>query len=496
MVMIIPILLEWLVYLLPPFWKVRRAAILLPMALTVYGTVLFYIEEKNVWCVFVAVVSLFRVINHLRIVKNRMHEAYLRRTAMRTGFVLGAAQITLAVAAVNFAPSFSDSLRVLVAAQIVIAAVLLLVAVSNIRKTKHRPALENYADKELPTVTIAIPARNETRDLEDCLRSIIANNYPKFEVLVLDDCSHDRTPEIIKQFAQDGVRFIQGDEPKEHWLAKNQAYDKLAEEATGEILVFCGVDVRFGPETIRSLITTLLAKKKDMLSVLPRRMSSDVLAAFIQPLRYWWELAIPRKLLNRPSVLSTCWVIRRKTLEKLGGFDAVQHTILPEGYFAREVVKSNGYSFIRADDVLDVQTRKGLPEQRDTAVRMRYPQLRRRLEWVTLLVTGELLFFAGPFAVAASALWAGFGTVQLAALTASVLLVVTHVSIVQVSNPANVLVAAVNLPIVIATELFLGLSSMFKYEFSTVDWKGRNVCEPVMHVIPRLPSLDENNPKA
>jgi hypothetical protein len=38
-------------------------------------------------------------------------------------------------------------------------------------------------------------------------------------------------------------------------------------------------------------------------------------------------------------------------------------------------------------------------------------------------------------------------------------------------------------------ELVLGLTSMFKYEFSTVIWKDRNICIPVMHVIPKLPDL-------
>ncbi|MGH9857946.1 MAG: glycosyltransferase family 2 protein, partial [Acidobacteriota bacterium] len=376
-------------------------------------------------------------------------------------------------------------LPVLVVCQVFVAAGILLITLRNIVKSKHIPIYKNYTDKELPTVTVAIPARNETRELEDCLRSIIANNYPKFEVVVLDDCSHDRTPQIIKQFAQDGVRFVKGEEPKERWLAKNQAYDKLADEASGEIILFCGTDVRFGPETIRSLITTMLSRNKDMISILPRRMSSDFFAAFIQPMRYWWELALPRRYFNRPSVLSTCWAIRRKTLKKHGGFDAVQHAVIPEGFFARELVKSDEYSFIRADDELDVQTRKTLPRQRETTIRMRYPQLRRRLELVMLFTIGEILFLALPFTIALSTFWTGVGYVQSTAFLACGLLILTQIAIVQVSNPANVLLAAFNLPLVISTEIYLGLASMLKYEFSTVDWKGRNVCVPVMHAYPK-----------
>jgi hypothetical protein len=93
--------------------------------------------------------------------------------------------------------------------------------------------------------------------------------------------------------------------------------------------------------------------------------------------------------------------------------------------------------------------------------------------------------------VVLSALWASFGLVQLTAAITGVLLMLTHVFIVQVSNPANVLVAVLNYPIVIVTELILGFTSMFKYEFSTVEWKGRDITEPVMHVIPKLPAISD-----
>src|SRR5690606_4941791 len=102
-------------------------------------------------------------------------------------------------------------------------------------------------------------------------------------------------------------------------------------EATGELILFCGVDVRLGPHAIRALTTTLLSRKKSMISVMPLRFYSKLNEAFIQPMRYWWELVPPRKLVNRPPVLSTCWLVARKQLAKAGGFAAVSHSIIPEG---------------------------------------------------------------------------------------------------------------------------------------------------------------------
>ncbi len=92
-----------------------------------------------------------------------------------------------------------------------------------------------------------------------------------------------------------------------------------------------------------------------------------------------------------------------------------------------------------------------------------------------------------PFVVAISTFWTGLSTVHILAISACVFLTFTHVSIVEISNPANALIAVFTVPIAALTEFTLGYTSMLQYEFSTVEWKGRNICIPVMHVVPHLP---------
>jgi hypothetical protein len=105
-------------------------------------------------------------------------------------------------------------------------------------------------------------------------------------------------------------------------LAKNQAYTQLATEASGEFLLFCGVDVRFGPQSIRQLVTLLSAKHKRMLSLTPVNESPGL--SFSQAIRYYWELTLPRRLFNRPPVMSSCWLIESKLLTQSGGFAAIR----------------------------------------------------------------------------------------------------------------------------------------------------------------------------
>ena len=88
---------------------------------------------------------------------------------------------------------------------------------------------------------------------------------------MLDDCSQDRrTPEIIRSFAQHGVTFIKGTDAGDDWLAKNHAYQQLADKVNAEFTLFCGVDARFEPGSLRKMVESLIQKNKTMISIIPK----------------------------------------------------------------------------------------------------------------------------------------------------------------------------------------------------------------------------------
>lgn len=454
--------------------------------------VTFHPPFRALFLTLLLFLTVFRLMNLARVIKGRMHERYLLLVTRRTSLFIAlyhfiALGATLIVAHL---PS-NIIIETFTLTVLFISLSVFLVTTNNIKKLRFKMPDHFIPDRELPTVTVAIPARNETSDLEECLRTVLANDYPKLEVIVLDDCSQDRTAEIIKSFAHEGVRFVKGLEPDIRWLAKNQAYEKLLEESNGDLILFCGVDVRLGLSSIRSMVNLLKAKNKQMLSVLPLRVAGAAGQTVIQPMRYWWELAIPRRLLNRPAVLSTCWIIDKKTIVNLGGFAAVKHAIIPEGFFARELVKSDSYSFVRSSDELDVRTVKNIFEQRQTALRVRYPQLRRRPETLLAITLVDLLIFVAPLVLL---VYFGFTAQTFMLVIATITLICilfTHLLILQVSNPANVAVAVVTFPFSVIMELAIGYISMFSYEFGTIEWKDRNICIPVMHVYPHLPPLKD-----
>ncbi|MET1032871.1 MAG: glycosyltransferase [Candidatus Saccharimonadales bacterium] len=487
--------LELLVHIFGRAQIVRRALAIVSLVASSFIAGASVMAQFNLLSVLILLLSLYRAFNMVRVVEGRMHEAYLRRATRRTSFILMLMQIVVFGAWWTWGTYSASGFAVwtiIGSLQAVIALLLVTSTLRSLRRTTWPLSSEHYSDKELPTVTVAIPARNETEDLQQCLQTVIASDYPKLEIIVLDDCSQlRRTPEIIKEFAHAGVRFVQGHEPRETWLPKNEAYDRLAGEATGQYILFCGVDVRFAPHSVRDAITVMLSRKKKMLSVLPQRQQSAIgHFSLVQAMRYWWELVPPRRFFNRPPVISSCWVIESSALQNAGGFAAVARSIVPEAHFARQLIVNDEYSFLRSSDALGVESNKHVADQHNTAVRMRYPQMHRRPEQTALITLLELFFLVLPFVLTIVGFLMAIGTAaHMLAVIASLLLIAAYELTVLTTRVNTWWFGLVAQPFAVLVDIGLLHYSMWKYEFSTVDWKGRNVCVPVMHVVPHLPSV-------
>lgn len=487
--------LEPLVWL-PPFWQSRKLISgFLITGLTITSVALV-VESPKGWTIILAFLSLYRIVNLLRLIRGRVQIDYLYHASRRTSlWLIGSQSLGLSIVAVGSRYHVSAAVLFdgLATAQL-IGALVLLTSTSRHLKTIAPTPSEAIADRDLPSLTVAIPARNETADLEDCLRSLVASSYPKLEILVLDDCSQSkRTSEIIRGFAQDGVRFIAGKNPPDKWLAKNYAYDQLAKEANGELLLFCGVDARFGEGSLDVLVKTLLQKHKSMLSVLPVNLPPDnwnVSGMLVQPGRYAWELALPRGLLRRPPVLSTCWLITKRALDNAGGFAAASRMAVSESYLARQTASSgDGYSLLRSDESIGVSSLKSLTEQRATAIRTRYPQLHRRPELAALVGLAEFTLLVGSLIILAYALTSQNWLVGTLAVLTYLMETIAYGKIVNLTYRKFLIRGLWLLPIAALYDIGLLNYSMWRYEFREVIWKGRNVCIPVMRVIPALPKI-------
>ncbi|MBP9761560.1 glycosyltransferase [Candidatus Saccharibacteria bacterium] len=446
--------------------------------------------------IFVILFSPYRLINLARLSKFRLQADRLRAVSLRAHGWLIAAQITLFLiwVAVRSLPIFGIAMSLAVL-QLVGVIVLLRASLRTWRHAKPAEPTAYYTDSGLPSLSILIPARDETDALRTCLDSLVASDYPKMEIIVLDDCSvGKKTPEIIRSYAHQGVRFVKGVAPPEGWVPKNFAYEQLRHESAGEMILYCGVDTTFEARTVRRMVETLIARKKEMMSVLPTRLAGDgAPIALLQSMRYYWELCLPRRMFKRPPVLSSCWLVRAELLDELGGLKAVAQSVSPEAHFARLAVAKDVYTFVRSHGDLQVHSSKSFQDQMDTTIRMRYPQLHRRLELVAATALFEAMLFIGPFiGLSISMLLLPQSGALFVIWFASVVVVETMYYLISVTTKLTSPVTAILTALwAFIADIVMVHVSMLRYEFGTVNWKGRNVCIAVMRVEPHLPKLPD-----
>ncbi len=465
----------------PLLWKKRRIAAEASVGSLVVACVFLitdilrsgFTPVSGVLIVVIAVTTLLA----LRLLKGRQPELFLRQSTRRNAVLIILAGIAMG-SLYTFLPHISPWLLLCAGYFLLLCIVgaLALQAMWGRRHFSYTLSKDERSHTELPTVTLAIPARNETHALTDCLVAALKSDYPKLEIIVLDDCSYDQTPQLIRSFAHDGVRFIQGGVPEKHWVGKTHAYNRLLQESSGEYIVFIGADTLLEPHTISQLIQYSQHYSLDMLSVLPTYRGQAWWMYALQPLRYFWHVARPFSRDYAP-VSSECWCIHRPTVQALGGFRGIKQQLVPEATFAKRLLQAGRYRFLIANTSLRVSYSKKWSSLIETSIRLLYPQTKRR-PLVVLLLAMMMSFAAlGPIvvvAISSSFLVQAFSWAVIIAALA------TYGVVLARSQQQLWWVYVWFLPVVLLQEAVLLVVSMLKYEFGEVNWKGRNMCYPVL----------------
>ena len=142
------------------------------------------------------------------------------------------------------------------------------------RKLQHLDNISPIRNEKAPRVSIIIPACNEEYGIEHALQSVLAQDYPNFEVIVVEDRSTDRTGEILDRIAAQGAQFrvLHVTELPSGWLGKNNALQQGANLATGEFLLFTDADVVMEPTVLRRAVAYVEDHDLDHLTAAPRAL--------------------------------------------------------------------------------------------------------------------------------------------------------------------------------------------------------------------------------
>jgi glycosyltransferase involved in cell wall biosynthesis len=223
---------------------------------------------------------------------------------------------------------------------------------------------------ELIELTVIVPARNEQDCLGECLQSLVNQSEEIYElatdweIVVVDDHSTDRTPQIAREIAQgnSGVSVLQASKLEKGWTGKANAIWTAARKARGRWLLFTDADTIHEPGALRRAIHEATRHKVGMLSYSPRQIVAGLAQRSLMPLVFC-ELALaypPAKVSDSAQRIAAAngqfLLVEREAYRRLGGHGSVSDKVLEDvelAFLAKR--RKVGLRFRYADDAVSTR---------------------------------------------------------------------------------------------------------------------------------------------
>jgi chlorobactene glucosyltransferase len=158
-------------------------------------------------------------------------------------------------------------------------------------------------------VSVLVPARNEAHNLPKLFAALQRLQWPKLELLLLNDHSEDATAAVATEQAHklpaanwQNIEVLNGQPLPEGWLGKSWACHQLAAQAQGRYLLFLDADVSPQPQLVQSLFGYAQQQKLAVLSLFPQQQMLSFAERVVVPimhllllglLRLRWVLQLP-----------------------------------------------------------------------------------------------------------------------------------------------------------------------------------------------------------
>lgn len=201
------------------------------------------------------------------------------------------------------------------------------------------------APESPPRVSVLVAAKDEQDHIETCVTGLLAQDYPNFELIVIDDRSDDQTPVILRRLQQeagDRLKVVTVSHLLHGWFGKSHAMHQGVGVSTGDWLLFTDADCCFrSPAAVSMAMREALAEEVDFLSVTPILETRTTWERIIQPvctlmLMVWF---VPHRV-NRPNSKAAYangafMLLHRSCYDTIGGHKRVRAKVGEDIQLAR-----------------------------------------------------------------------------------------------------------------------------------------------------------------
>jgi chlorobactene glucosyltransferase len=223
---------------------------------------------------------------------------------------------------------------------------------------------------DYPKVSILVPARNEEKNIKNCINSLLNQTYENYEVLVLDDNSTDGTSKILNKIQNKKLIIIQGKQLPENWLGKNWACKQLYDQANGSYLLFTDADTIHKKDMLSISIKYMIANNVDLLTGFIREEIKTFGEKITIPFILWSINAVMplfARIFIKSVILSATngrfMFFKKSAYDKTGGHESVKDNVIEDLALGKKLIKKGlKWEFLNLKDITSCRMYNGFKE--------------------------------------------------------------------------------------------------------------------------------------
>jgi chlorobactene glucosyltransferase len=325
-----------------------------------------------------------------------------------------------------------------------------------IKSFRHSPTLDcsnKILRQGLPKVSIILPARNEEKYISKCLDSLIQQDYPNFEIIVINDSSDDGTWDIIQKYASScqAVTALNAAPKPEGWAGKNWACYQGYLKANGDLFLFTDADTVHS-SSIMSLATAyMLNQKLDAITVIPKLICKNFWTKITLPMLSTFlhtrfsALRVNSRKFKTGYFFGSFYIISRTTYESIGTHESVRQELVEDGALGAKVKRQNfSIKMVRGERHIEAIWAHDLETLWHALRRLMIPLYSQNNHKTIMMITALIFLLLEPFLLLAFSIW--LSLLQSTALQTPALTNSFHslINILIFTNISTVIVILVN----------------------------------------------------
>ncbi len=335
---------------------------------------------------------------------------------------------------------------------------------------------------KLPSLSVIVPARNESTSLPITLLSWLNQEYPDSEIILIDDESNDNTAKLADEIASQhnrNLQILRGTTPPHGWTGKLWALEQGITASSGEWLLFTDADIRHCPDVWRGLMSKALTERLEMVSLMALldikgKWARLLIPAFVYFFHFMYPFERVRESRSRISAAAGgCVLISRNALNKIGGLEGHSNAWIDDLALARRV-KNAGLplSLSLTKSVVSIRPYRQLGDLWNMVSRNAFSQLRCSLLFLFLTVLGLTVLFLAPVSGICMFIMGIFSPVTfIISFLALLLMMVTYMPVLRFFGLS--VLRAITLPFVGMLYASMTVSSAVDYFSGRSEWRGK-----------------------